>query len=60
MPEQCPKHKVSYRLRRNAQSDEIALACPLCDVEAHAGTEHDVATVAETIAPHKPDEKNSN
>src|SRR4051794_4959376 len=46
----CPKHGVSYALRRNAKTGELALACPLCDVEAHGGTRDDVMLVAKNIA----------
>jgi len=46
----CPKHGVSYALRQNAKTGELALACPLCDVEARGGTRDDVALVAKHIA----------
>jgi hypothetical protein len=31
--EQCPKHKVLLKLRRNVKTGELALACPVCDKE---------------------------
>ena len=46
----CPKHGVSYVIRRNGETGEIAIACPLCDVEARGGTDEDVNLVAEEIA----------
>jgi hypothetical protein len=46
----CPKHGVSYALRQNAKTGELALACPLCDVEARGGTQDDVMLVAKHIA----------
>ena len=46
----CPKHGVSYALRQNAKTAELALACPLCDVEAHGGTRDEVALVAKHLA----------
>jgi len=45
----CPKHGVSYALRQNAKTGELALACPLCDVEARGGTQDDVMLVAKHI-----------
>jgi hypothetical protein len=45
----CPKHGVSYALRQNAKTGELAIACPLCDVEAHGGSDRDVAAVANLI-----------
>ena len=33
MSERCPKHGTSYVLRRNVKTGEVAIACPLCDVE---------------------------
>jgi hypothetical protein len=44
---------VPYSLRRNLKTNEIAIACPLCDVEAAGGTEEDVQKAAERVA--KPD-----
>ena len=32
--QRCPKHNKRLMLRQNAKTKEIALACPLCDVEA--------------------------
>jgi hypothetical protein len=49
-PEKCPKHGISYALRQNAKTGEVAIACPLCDVEAHGGTKKDVMAVAKHIA----------
>ena len=46
----CPKHGVSYALRQNAKTGELALACPLCEVEARGGTRDDVMLVAKHIA----------
>jgi hypothetical protein len=51
MSDQCPKHGVGYRLRRNVKTSEIALACPLCDVEARGGSEEDKKLVADKIKP---------
>jgi len=45
----CPKHGVSYALRQNAETGELAVACPLCDVEARGGTQDDVTLVAKHI-----------
>ncbi len=36
--ERCPKHNKRLMLRQNAKTKEIALACPLCDVEAIASS----------------------
>ena len=45
----CPKHGASYLLRRNVKTGEIAIACPLCDVEARGGTNEDRKPVADKI-----------
>ena len=39
--DRCPKHGTSYVLRRNVKTGEIAIACPLCDVEARGGSDED-------------------
>ncbi len=31
--EQCAKHNVPLKLRRNVKTGELALACPFCDAE---------------------------
>jgi hypothetical protein len=31
--EECPKHNVPLKLRRNVKTGELALACPFCDAE---------------------------
>lgn len=51
--ERCPKHGVPYSLRRNLKTNEIAIACPLCYVEAAGATEQDVQKAAGRVA--KPD-----
>jgi hypothetical protein len=33
----CAKHGISLMLRRNATTDEAALACPYCDMEERGG-----------------------
>jgi hypothetical protein len=52
----CPKHGVSYVLRQNAKTKEVAIACPLCNAEAHGGNERDVAAVANLIAKRDEDQ----
>jgi hypothetical protein len=47
--ERCPKHGTSYVLRRNVKTGEVAIACPLCDVEARGGSEEDRKLVADKI-----------
>jgi hypothetical protein len=49
-PKKCPKHGISYALRQNAKTGEVAIACPFCDVEAHGGTKQDIMAVAKRIA----------
>jgi hypothetical protein len=39
--DQCPKHCLGYRLRRSVKTGEIAIACPLCDVEVRGGSDED-------------------
>jgi hypothetical protein len=39
--ETCPKHGIPYSLRRNVQTGGVAIACPLCDIEANRGTAND-------------------
>jgi hypothetical protein len=51
MRKNCPKHKVSLMLRQNAKTGQMALACPLCDVEARGGNERDKQIVSD--APKK-------
>ena len=38
-PPICPKHNIPYRLRSNVTTGEIALACFLCDIEAHSAAQ---------------------
>jgi hypothetical protein len=54
--EVCSKHSVRYVLRLNVQTDEIALTCPLCDVEAHGGDDTDVQAVKEKLNELRKDE----
>ena len=48
-PETGVRDRASYALRQNAKTGELALACPLCDVEARGGTQDDVMLVAKHI-----------
>lgn len=45
-----PMHGVNYELRQNAKTGELAVVCPLCDVEAHGGIRDDVMLLAKHIA----------
>jgi hypothetical protein len=45
----CPKHNMPLNLRRNVKTSDIALACPLCDVEQHGSSESDVKTVSDVL-----------
>ena len=45
-PNTCPKHNVPLMLRENAESGELALACPYCDVEAQGGGDKELNVVA--------------
>jgi hypothetical protein len=47
--DRCPKHGTSYVLRRNVKTGEMAIACPLCDLEARGGSEEDRKLVADKI-----------
>jgi len=49
--DQCPKHGTNYRLRRNVKTGEVAIACPLCDVEERGGDDEDRKLVADKIQP---------
>ncbi len=49
--ERCPKHGTNYMLRRNVKTGEIAIACPLCDVEARGGSKEDRDMLANKIKP---------
>jgi hypothetical protein len=40
--EKCPKHGIPYSLRRNVKTGGVAIACPLCDIEANRGAEKNV------------------
>jgi uncharacterized Zn finger protein (UPF0148 family) len=47
--DRCPKHGTPYRLRRNVKTGEVAIACPVCDVEARGGSDEDRKLVADKI-----------
>ena len=47
--DQCPKHGTSYLLRGNVKTGEIAIACPLCNVETRGGSDEDRKLVADQI-----------
>lgn len=49
--EHCPRHGTHYLLRRNVKTGEIAISCPLCDVEDRGGFEGDRKLVADKIKP---------
>jgi len=36
-------------LRENAETGELALACPCCDVEAHGGGDKELKIVADAV-----------
>ncbi len=48
-PNTCPKHNVPLTLRENAETGELALACPYCDVEAHGGGDKELKIVADAM-----------
>jgi hypothetical protein len=54
--ETCPKHGTQLRLRRNVLTGEVALACPLCDIENRGGTDADIRAVAEKLTDPPTDE----
>ena len=50
----CPKHDFPLAVRENHKTGEVALACPLCDVEQHGGSESDVKLIRDLFAGNGP------
>lgn len=46
--DRCPKHKIKMMLRQNAKTGDIALACPMCDVEAR-GNDRDMKLISDLL-----------
>jgi len=45
----CAKHAVPLMLRRNAQTGEVAPACPYCDMEERGGGEDERKTIEDAL-----------
>jgi len=51
----CAKHTMVLTLRRNAKTDEVALACPYCDMEERGAGEDERQIIEDALGrPKKP------
>jgi hypothetical protein len=48
-PNGCSKHEVPLMLREKAETAELTLACPHCDVKAHGGGDKQLKIVANAM-----------